>query len=112
MMDTLFIDDALSIKQCPAYIKTVRWLEALKNLHANCTTNVKGSINMKKAIIPHWIKHSHFLGRDEYECSVCGARYKYKSKNCPNCDAVLSWTMDQKEWLNEAILHDEMLDDN
>ena len=66
---------------------------------------------MKKPTIPHWIKHSHLLSPDEYECSECGAVFRRKSAICPKCGATLRPVLDRQEWLDEAVIYEIMDDD-
>ena len=65
---------------------------------------------MKKPVSPHWIKHSHLFGADEYECSQCGALFKSKSSVCPNCGMALRLVFDDQEWIDEAEEIHIMLD--
>ena len=65
---------------------------------------------MKKPTSPHWIKHSHLFGADEYECSQCGAVFKRESSVCPNCGMALRLILDNQEWIDEAEEMHMMLD--
>mgnify|MGYP002624712797 CR=1 FL=1 len=67
---------------------------------------------MKDAANPHWIKHSHLLSPDEYECSACGGVFRRKSRTCPKCGAVLIRVADRHEWIDEAAMLDEILGDD
>ena len=51
---------------------------------------------------PHWIKHSHLFGADEYECSQCGAVFKHESGECSKCGTHLDLVLDNQEWIDEA----------
>ena len=66
---------------------------------------------MRKITGPHWIKHSHLFGADEYECSQCGAVYRRKSSVCPKCGTPLHLVLDNQEWVDEAEEMHAMLDD-
>ena len=66
---------------------------------------------MRKPTGPHWIKHSHLLGADEYECSQCGAVIKRKSSVCPKCGTLLRLVLDNQEWIDEAEEIHAILDD-
>ena len=61
---------------------------------------------MKKQSIPHWIRHTHFLRPDEYECSACGAVFRRRTDACPKCGVTLRSVSDRQEWLDEAIMLD------
>ena len=67
---------------------------------------------MKKNQAPHRIRHSHFLEPDEYECSVCGQRFREERKVCPGCGASLRWTEKDLEWMDEEEEISLILDDD
>ena len=67
---------------------------------------------MKKIREPHWIKHSHLFGPDEYECSACGAVYRRKSPACPHCGAALRIVYDTQEWIDEEDEMNWLLEDD
>ncbi len=67
---------------------------------------------MKNPACAHWIKHSHLLRPDEYECSACGAMFRHRSQACPKCGAVLLQVANRQEWIDEAIVTDELFGDD
>ena len=67
---------------------------------------------MKKTKQPRWIKHSHFNGSEDFECSECGKRFKRKSQVCPNCGAHLRRTDDDLGWIDELEALDTILDED
>ena len=66
---------------------------------------------MKMNQTPHWIRHSHFFGSDEYECSRCGKVFTQKGKVCPNCGVTLRSEKDDLGWIDELEELDMILDD-
>ena len=66
---------------------------------------------MKRIREPHWIKHSHLFGSDEYECSECGAVYRRIFASCPNCGTVLHIVYDTQEWVDEEDEMNWLLED-
>ncbi len=61
---------------------------------------------------PHWIKRTHVFDPDEYECSVCGRRFRNSSSRCPGCGASLIWTDDPQDWVDEMMELEMILDDD
>ena len=49
-----------------------------------------------------WIRHSHYLDPDEYECPRCGQVFQQKTSACPHCGAALRGTKDDQGWIEEA----------
>ena len=37
----------------------------------------------------HWIKSTHFFGKDTFECSSCGREFKEHLDRCPRCGAYM-----------------------
>lgn len=37
----------------------------------------------------HWIKSTHFFGKDTFECSSCGREFKEHPDRCPRCGAYM-----------------------
>ncbi len=66
---------------------------------------------MKKTGDPHWIRHAHIWGQDEYECSECGAVFGRRYPSCPSCGASLRRVSDREDWLDEAAQADILDDD-
>ena len=68
---------------------------------------------MKRILTPHWIVHPHFIARDDYECSECGARRKRITPACPNCGTPLTGrrTQDTRDWEAEEE-EDWLMDDD
>ena len=60
---------------------------------------------------PTRINHPHYISNDEYECSVCGARFNRALAVCPRCGArfIGSRTDDDEydEELEEELEMDE-----
>ncbi len=44
----------------------------------------------------------HYYDEDEYECTICGARFHSDSMVCPNCGVRFNWTeTDDREFIEE-----------
>ena len=54
---------------------------------------------MKTAI---WIQKTHLFRRDEYICSICGARAARSTRICPCCGAMMRKTKYEPSWVDEA----------
>ena len=67
---------------------------------------------MKKIKEPHWIRHSHLFGPDEYECSVCGTVCGRKTSACPHCGAALRIVCDPQDWIDEEDEMNWLLEDD
>jgi predicted amidophosphoribosyltransferase len=67
---------------------------------------------MKRITEPHWIKHSHLLDPDEYECSRCGAVFSQKYPSCPNCGTTPGLEKEEQDWVDEAEELSWILDDD
>ena len=65
----------------------------------------------KKKEEPHWIHHTHFLEKGEYECSVCCRRYREAAPVCPGCKSVMAGIKDSLEWVDETEEIDWLLED-
>ena len=59
-----------------------------------------------------WIRHTHILRKDEFECSVCGAKTDIPKKNCPNCGRMMKGLMYDPSWVDEISLMDESFGDD
>ena len=71
-----------------------------------------GNKNGKKASrgkgTPERIDHPHYMDLDEYECSVCGARFREKSMTCPKCGARFEGTKtDGGEFIEEMEIWED-----
>ncbi len=63
----------------------------------------KGSRNK-----PVRIDRPHYDDWDDYECSVCGARFRKKSMTCPRCGARFEGTKtDEEAFTEEFVLWDD-----
>ena len=60
----------------------------------------------KKKQSAAWIRRTHLLRADEYECSVCGSRYKRPSVKCPNCGRIMRGSKHDPSWVDEAEILD------
>ena len=57
---------------------------------------------------PTRINHPHYIDVDDYECSVCGARFRKKGMVCPKCGARFEETKeDEEEFIEEMIDWDD-----
>lgn len=57
---------------------------------------------------PVRIDHLHYIDADEYECSVCGAKFRKNSMSCPNCGTRFRGTKeDDDEFIGEMVLFDD-----
>ena len=57
------------------------------------------------------IDHPHAFDADEYECSVCGARFRKKSKVCPRCGARFEATKEDNTEFEEEMMEEEEWDE-
>ena len=57
---------------------------------------------------PTRIDHPHYIDTDDYECSVCGARFRKKGMVCPKCGAQFAGTKeDDGEFIEEMVIWDD-----
>ena len=57
---------------------------------------------------PVRIDRPHYYDLDDYECSVCGARFRKKSMTCPRCGARFEGTKtDEEAFTEEFVLWDD-----
>lgn len=57
---------------------------------------------------PVRIDHLHYIDVDEYECSVCGAKFRKDSMSCPKCGTRFQGTKeDDDEFIEEMVLWDD-----
>ena len=53
------------------------------------------------------IDHPHYLTDDEYECTVCGTRFRSNADRCPHCGVIFNRTaVSEDEFVQE--LEEEM----
>ena len=57
------------------------------------------------------IDHPHFFDPDEYECSVCGARFRKSSMVCPECGAKFEGTAEDETEFEEEMMEEEEWDE-
>ncbi len=67
---------------------------------------------MRNARTSRWIRHSHFFGPDEYECSACGKRFPEARPVCPACGSRMDGTEKKDDWFDELAEMDMILDDD
>ena len=62
----------------------------------------------------HWIYRPHVMGKDDYECSRCHARFSRESPACPRCGIRMSGktVKDEAEWFDEEEELDMMTEDD
>ena len=58
-----------------------------------------------------WIRHSHLFSADDYECSVCHARFKMPHGACPNCHTPMKGAKYDPSWVDEMEMFDAIFDD-
>ena len=52
--------------------------------------------------------HPHYIEVVDYECSVCGARFRKKGMVCPKCGARFQKTMENEdEFIEEMVIWDD-----
>ena len=57
---------------------------------------------------PIRIDHLHYIDADEYECSVCGAKFWKDRMVCPECGVKFEGTKeDDEEFIDEMIIWDD-----
>ncbi len=57
---------------------------------------------------PTRIDHPHYIDVDDYECSVCGARFRKNNMVCPRCGTRFSGTKeDDEEFIEEMVIWDD-----
>lgn len=56
-----------------------------------------------------WIRHTHLLKADEYECSACGYRTNKPKSTCPHCGASMGGEKYDPSWVDEAAMMDIIL---
>ena len=63
---------------------------------------------MGKQKKPTRIDHPHYIDVDDYECSVCGARFRKKGMVCPKCGTRFQGTKeDEDEFIEEMVVWDD-----
>ena len=59
----------------------------------------------------HWIRRTHILRKDEYECSACGKRTDKPGKVCPYCGVPVKGSKYDPSWVDEMEMIDAVLED-
>ena len=59
----------------------------------------------------HRVDHLHYYDLDEYECSVCGARFQKNSMVCPKCGARFEGTKEVSTEFDEEMMEEEDWDE-
>ena len=57
------------------------------------------------------VDHRHYYDEDDYECSVCGTRFRDKSMVCPHCGARFESTEENDEEFMEEMLEEDDWDE-
>lgn len=57
------------------------------------------------------IDHPHYYDTDDYECSVCGARFRKNSMVCPRCGARFAGTKEDDTEFDEEMMEEEDWDE-
>ena len=73
-----------------------------------------GTNSPKKSGSSHWIYHPHVVRKDDYECSLCHARFPKESRCCPRCGTKMTGKTEKNEdeWFDEEEKLDLILDDD
>ena len=72
-----------------------------------CAAGGKGK-DMLSPKKPTRIDHPHYIDVDDYECSVCGARFRKKGMVCPKCGTRFQGTKeDEDEFIEEMVVWDD-----
>ena len=58
-----------------------------------------------------WIRRSHILRRDEYECSACGFRSDRPDAVCKGCGRSMKSGGCGSSWIDELEAIDALFDD-
>jgi len=94
-------------------MSAVFWIVIGAVVLAACCGNKKGtntgsSGRQKKKL---HIDHPHYYDADEYECSVCGARFRKQSMVCPRCGARFDGTKEDDTEFDEEMMEEEDWDE-
>ncbi len=57
------------------------------------------------------IDHPHYYDVDDYECSVCGARFRKQSMVCPHCGVRFKGTQEDDTEFDEEMMEEEDWDE-
>ena len=57
------------------------------------------------------VNHLHYFDLNEYECSVCGARFRKNSIVCPKCGAQFQATKEDSTEFDEEMMEEEDWDE-
>lgn len=94
-------------------MSAVFWIVIGAVVLAACCGNKKGtntgSSGRQKKILR--IDHPHCYDADEYECSVCGARFRKQSMVCPRCGARFDGTKEEDTEFDEEMMEEEDWDE-
>ena len=58
------------------------------------------------------IDHRHYIDEDDYECSVCGARFRKGTMVCPSCGAKFVGTRVDEDEFEEEMMEEEDWDED
>ena len=86
---------------------TVLWIIIGAVVLAACFGGKKQS-GQKKVLR---IDHPHYYDTDEYECSVCGARFRKSSMVCPKCGVRFEGTKEDDTEFDEEMMEEEDWDE-
>ena len=94
-------------------MSTVLWIAIGVIILAICCGDKKGtstnhSGSQKKA---QRIDHPHYYDVDEYECSICGARFRKQSMVCPHCRTRFTETKEDNTEFDEEMMEEEDWDE-
>ena len=53
-----------------------------------------------------WIRKTHLLRADEFECSACGRRFDKPYEKCPYCGRDMDGSRYDPSWVDEAEILD------
>ena len=56
-----------------------------------------------------WIRRTHALWSDEYECSACEARTDAPYERCPFCGAKMEGELYDPSWVEEMAFFNEIM---
>lgn len=57
------------------------------------------------------IDHPHYYDPEDYECSVCGARFRKHSMVCPECGAKFEGITEDEREFDEEMMEEEDWDE-
>ena len=94
-------------------MSTVLWIAIGVVVIAICcsgkkSTSTNNSGSQKKVLR---IDHPHYYDVDEYECSICGARFRKQSMVCPHCGTRFTETKEDDTEFEEEMMEEEDWDE-